>query len=134
MSKEIHIQITASAGVGKTALATELHKYLKFRGFECYNIDVDNYEPPFDRTVEHHEQAIASIKSKDTKIIISTEQTKVSSSNEKNYMILLKGRHAHYADTVIEAWEIIDRRELNCKFAVYSPNGKDVSEFEDSGE
>jgi len=129
MSKEIRIQITASAGVGKTALATELHKYLKFRGFECYNVDVDNYEAPFDRTAEHHEQAIASIKSKDTKIIISTEQMKKSGITEKQYMVLINGREPHYADTIEETWKIIINRDLGANFQVLSPTGKDVSEF-----
>ena len=124
MSKLLTITVSGTSGTGKTTIAQELHAYLCFRGFNCHNIDEDK-----SRRQSEHTAALESIK--DSAVItIETKQTLRGCSNrEKNYMILLKGRHAHYADTVIEAWEIIDKRELNCKFAVYSPNGKDVSEF-----
>ena len=130
MSKEINIQIAASAGVGKTALATEIQNYLKFRGFECYNIDVDNYETNFARTSEQHDQALTSIKAKGTKIIISTKQTRISSNSEKNYMVLLNGKQPYYVNTTKEAWDIINGFDMGSTFQVLSPTDKDVSEFE----
>jgi len=125
MSKLLTITISGTSGTGKTAIAQEIHAYLRFRGLTCHNIDEDE-----SRGESEHTAALESIKDSGTVITIDTVHTvRSNTNNEKNYMILLKGRHAHYADTVIEAWEIIDKRELNCKFAVYSPNGKDVSEF-----